>query len=404
MAYRAERPKEKAEAEALQQSLGKVGIKLTLKPYPQGDYFGLYAGKPDYAKANNLGLLANGWGADWPDGFGFLQQITDSRVIRPGGGNTNLSVKIPAVDALLDQALLTTDTAAREKLWGQIDKTVMENAVVLPGVWANVLLYRSPNLTNVFVNEGLGGYVDYISWASSAWQVDPSVPRVGSHRVGVAQPITVAGGYPPAGHRHHRDTPARCRCSRESVFRFIIRRLLAAVVMLFVVSAVVFGIFFFVPRLAGATPDDLASRYVGRTAGAAQVHQAAVQLGFTEPVYVQYGHFVHTVVLGTDYNLGPVTEHCAAPCLGYSFITQNAVLPEITDRLPVTLSLAIGAALIWLFFGVATGVLSALRRGSVFDRAAMGVALAGVSLPIFFTGLLALSLFSYQLALDGSRG
>ena len=59
--------------------------------------------------------------------------------------------------------------------------------------------------------------------------------------------------------------------------------------------------------------------------------------------------------------------------------------------------------MIWLLFGVATGVLSALRRGSVFDRAAMGVALAGVSLPIFFTGLVSLSLFSYQLGLDRAR-
>jgi peptide/nickel transport system permease protein len=60
-------------------------------------------------------------------------------------------------------------------------------------------------------------------------------------------------------------------------------------------------------------------------------------------------------------------------------------------------SLAAGAAVIWVLAGVATGVLSALKRGSVFDRTAMGVALAGVSLPIFFTGLLALSVFSYTL-------
>jgi peptide/nickel transport system substrate-binding protein len=163
MSYRSERPKEKAEAESLQQSLGKVGIKLDLKPFPQGDYFTLYAGKPDYAKANNIGLMANGWGADWPDGFGFLSQITDSRTIRPQGGNYNLSVKVPAVDALFDQAVTVTNTSDREKIWGQIDKAVMENASVLPGVWAKTLLYRSPNLTNIYVNDGLGGYYDYVS-------------------------------------------------------------------------------------------------------------------------------------------------------------------------------------------------------------------------------------------------
>src|SRR6266498_2101684 len=163
MSYRAERPKGKALAESLQQSLGKVGIKLTLKPFPQGDYFKLYAGKPDYAKNNKLGLMSNGWGADWPDGFGFLQQIVDSRVIRASGGNTNLTVKIKDVDDLLDKALQTTDTPAREKVWGQIDKRVMEDAVVLPGVWAKVLLFRSPNLVNVFITDAYGMY-EYLAF------------------------------------------------------------------------------------------------------------------------------------------------------------------------------------------------------------------------------------------------
>jgi peptide/nickel transport system permease protein len=181
------------------------------------------------------------------------------------------------------------------------------------------------------------------------------------------------------------------------VVRYIIRRLLAAVLLLFVVSVVVFAIFFYVPRLAGASTDDLASRYAGKTASAAQVHQLAVRLGFTDPLYVQYGRFAKGIVLGADYNTGPSTVHCPAPCFGYSFITQNPVWPELVDRLPVTVSLAIGGAVVWLLAGVATGVLSALRKGTVFDRAAMGVALAGVSLPIFFTGLVSLSVFSYTL-------
>jgi len=162
LSYRAERPKEKALAESMQQSLAKVGITLTLKPYPQGDYFKLYAGKPDYAKANKLGLMVTGWAADWPDGFGFLSQIVDSRVIRAGGGNTNLGIKIPAVDQLIDQALATTDVAAREQIWPQIDRKVMEEALILPGVWARGLLYRPPALTNVFVNDAFQMY-DYAS-------------------------------------------------------------------------------------------------------------------------------------------------------------------------------------------------------------------------------------------------
>lgn len=179
--------------------------------------------------------------------------------------------------------------------------------------------------------------------------------------------------------------------------RYIIRRLLAAVLLLFVVSVVTFGIFYLVPRLAGATPEDLASRYVGRTAGAEQVKEMTEKLGFNDPLWVQYGRFAKGIVAGADYNTGPTTVHCPAPCFGYSFITQNPVWPDLVDRMTVTLSLASGAAVIWLLTGVATGVISALRKGTIFDRSAMGVALAGVSLPIFFTGLLSLSIFSYQL-------
>ena len=185
---------------------------------------------------------------------------------------------------------------------------------------------------------------------------------------------------------------------------YIGRRMIAAVLLSLIVTAATFVVFFLVPRLAGATPDDLASRYVGRTASPEVIHQIAIKLGFTDPIWVQYGRFVKALILGADYSTGPATVHCPAPCLGYSFLTQNPVLPDLLDRLPVTISLAAGGALIWLLAGVSTGVVSALRRGSIFDRAAMGVALAGVSLPIFFTGLLALSVFSYWLGITAPGG
>ncbi|GAA5026792.1 ABC transporter substrate-binding protein [Terrabacter aeriphilus] len=159
ISYRPERPKEKAAAESMQQALAKVGIKLSLKAYPAGDYFKLYAGKPDFAKANKLGLMVMSWGADWPDGFGFLQQIVDSRVIRPAG-NTNLGIKLPEVDKLMDQALSENDKTKREAIWGQIDKIVMENAQVIPGIWNKALLFRPDTVSNLFVNDGYS-YYDY---------------------------------------------------------------------------------------------------------------------------------------------------------------------------------------------------------------------------------------------------
>jgi peptide/nickel transport system permease protein len=190
----------------------------------------------------------------------------------------------------------------------------------------------------------------------------------------------------------------------DAVLAYIIRRLIGAVILLFVISAVTFAIFFLVPRMAGFTADDLASRYVGKAAGQEQIHEAAVKLGFTDPVYEQYGRFISGIFAGADYNTGPTIEHCPAPCFGYSFLTHNPVWPDLIDRIPVTLSLALGAAVLWLFFGVSTGVVSALKRGTIFDRLSMTVALAGVSLPIFFTGLLSLAIFSYGLGIFPGGG
>ena len=162
MSYRTERPKEKATAEAFQQALAKVGIKVTPKGYPQADYFAAYAGNPPYVVKNNIGLAANGWGADWNDGFGFLSQIVDSRVIRPAGGSSNTSVRIPAVDKMLDTAQVELDQSKREADWAAIDKAVMQEAVIYPGVYAKSVLLRSKNLTNVFVNRAFGMY-DYLA-------------------------------------------------------------------------------------------------------------------------------------------------------------------------------------------------------------------------------------------------
>lgn len=161
MTFRSDRPKEQAAAESMQQALAKVGIKLTLKGFPTSEYFSSYAGKPAYTKANGIGLAANGWGADWNDGFGFLSQIIDSRVIREAG-NYNLSVKDKAVDGLIDQAFTEPDTAKRDALWGQADAKVMEGAYVLPAVWAKGLLLRGKGVTNVFVTGAFDMY-DYLN-------------------------------------------------------------------------------------------------------------------------------------------------------------------------------------------------------------------------------------------------
>jgi peptide/nickel transport system permease protein len=180
------------------------------------------------------------------------------------------------------------------------------------------------------------------------------------------------------------------------VINFVVRRLFAAMVLLIVVSMVTFAIFFYIPRLIGQTPEQMALQFMGKSAQGPAIAATVHQFGFDKPVPVQYWRFLHNLVAGTNFNTGTGFVHCPAPCLGVSYQYQVPVFPEIQRAFPVTLSLAIGASIIWLVMGVAVGVLSALRKGSLYDRAAMGIALAGVSLPIFFTAPLVLLLLVYQ--------
>jgi peptide/nickel transport system permease protein len=177
---------------------------------------------------------------------------------------------------------------------------------------------------------------------------------------------------------------------------FIIRRLITTVFLLLLVSMITFAIFFLVPRLAGQTSYQLAAQYVGRNPIPSEIRAVEAKLGLNDPLYLQYGRYIKGIVAGIHYNSGTDVSYCPFPCFGYSFRNQQPVWPQLISNAPVTLSLALGASVLWLIGGVSIGVLSALRRGSFFDRFSMGIALAGVSLPVFFTGLIALELFSYK--------
>ncbi|MDX6348114.1 MAG: peptide/nickel transport system permease protein [Streptomyces sp.] len=164
--------------------------------------------------------------------------------------------------------------------------------------------------------------------------------------------------------------------------------------MLLIVTLATFAIFFMVPKLTGSDP---ALLFVGKQSDPAAIAGIRIKLGLNDPILVQYWKFLEGLVMGRDYANGVDVTHCQAPCFGYSFRTEQEVWPWLLDRIPVTLSLAAGAVVLWVTGGVATGVLSALKRGSAWDRTAMGIALSGVSLPIYFTGLLSLAIFSYAL-------
>jgi peptide/nickel transport system substrate-binding protein len=160
VAYRTDSPTEKAAAAAEQQALSRARIKLTLQGYPSGRFFTNFAGIPNYVHQHDLGLAISGWGPDWPDGFGFLYYLTAGPAIRPAG-NTNISeLNDPVVNNMFTTALATTSIAARTQIWSQIDRQVMSDAVILPGVYARSLLYRNPHLTNVYVHKYYSMY-DY---------------------------------------------------------------------------------------------------------------------------------------------------------------------------------------------------------------------------------------------------
>jgi peptide/nickel transport system permease protein len=178
--------------------------------------------------------------------------------------------------------------------------------------------------------------------------------------------------------------------------RFIIRRLLGAVLVLFVVSVITFGVFMWVPTVTG-DPNVYARLYAGKVANESQVQEIAHKLGYDRPLYEQYLSYMGGIFIGREFSSGTQTAKCNAPCLGYSFPRHANVTDLIFKKFWVTFSVCIGAAVIWLVLGVSVGVISALKRGTIADRASMGFALAGVSLPTFFIGNVLLLIFSYTL-------
>jgi peptide/nickel transport system permease protein len=156
--------------------------------------------------------------------------------------------------------------------------------------------------------------------------------------------------------------------------RYIIRRLLWVVVLLFLVSFLTFVVFYLFPSA------DPAQLRAGRQPNPQLVAQIRHNLGLDRPWPVQYFDYMKRLVLHFDF--------------GYSYQNNVPVKQLIFDRLPATASLALGAAVIWILSGVAVGIISATRPRSFVDRAAMGGALVAISAPVYWLGLVSLYLFS----------
>ncbi|MEV5612124.1 ABC transporter substrate-binding protein [Streptomyces sp. NPDC052225] len=160
---RSDRQEEVDAATAIIASLKKVGIDASLKQYPSGKYFTDYAGVPKFNQKNNVGIMMMQWGADWPSGYGFLQQIVNSKAIGQSGNTALSELEDKQVDKWLDEAIASPDEATRNKLYAQIDKRVMEQAALVPLTYFKVLLYRSPYATNLVSTAAFSGQYDYLN-------------------------------------------------------------------------------------------------------------------------------------------------------------------------------------------------------------------------------------------------
>jgi peptide/nickel transport system permease protein len=180
------------------------------------------------------------------------------------------------------------------------------------------------------------------------------------------------------------------------MIRYIIRRLLGAILVVFVVSIVTFVIFQLGPKLSNVSP---VYYYVGKIPpNGEQLKLLEHRFGFDLPWPQQYWNWLHGILFGRTVDDGSGDKvRCGAPCLGYSFRLNTSVSGLIWHALPVSISLAVGASILWLVGGVSVGVISALYPRSIFDRVGMTLALTAVSLPIFFTGPILLLVFEYHL-------
>ncbi|HEX9891294.1 MAG TPA: ABC transporter permease [Actinomycetota bacterium] len=172
--------------------------------------------------------------------------------------------------------------------------------------------------------------------------------------------------------------------------RYLIRRTLFLLLVLFIVSMLTFLIFLKLP------PGDPARRAAGRRSTARIIELARHNLGLDRPWYVQYARFAKGLI--------PLPGFFLNEQVYFSYDNFVPVKEEIFDRIPVTATLAAGGAVAWLLLGIPIGIASATKPRSLRDRLGMLFALIGVSAPVFWLGQLFLFVFWFKLGVAPSSG
>ena len=164
--------------------------------------------------------------------------------------------------------------------------------------------------------------------------------------------------------------------------RFVVRRLISMVLVLFAVSVLTFLIFNVIPN------GDPAVRMAGKQPTESQIEAIREEWGFDDNIFVQYATTMEKLFTGDMV----------------SYFTQLDVVDEIWKGIPRTLSLAVGAALIWMAFGVGIGLFTAMRAGRVSDTLLTVLALIGISMPVFWIGALMNHYLGFELGIFPNGG
>ncbi|PNS43248.1 ABC transporter permease [Gardnerella vaginalis] len=204
---------------------------------------------------------------------------------------------------------------------------------------------------------------------------------------------------------------------------FLIKRSASAVLVLTLIAVVLFLIFFMLP----ANPAQLAC---GKPCTPERLARVSAFMGTDAPWYEQLGNYIRGIFFGREFGTNSASSGisaagaavgaagsaagaassagaaiiCSSPCLGWSFTLNEPVTDLIMSRFTVTASLAIGAALLWVIIGVVTGVISASKEGSLFDRAFRALSSIGISSPAYLIGMLAILAFAVYLPIFPTGG
>jgi peptide/nickel transport system permease protein len=179
---------------------------------------------------------------------------------------------------------------------------------------------------------------------------------------------------------------------------YVIRRVIAAITVLFMVAVATFTIFFLGPA-------DPAYALCGdRNCTPDRLNNIRKSLGLDEPKVLQFFSFIGGIFTGRTLQAGSFAKECPAPCFGYSFSQDRPVTTILSENLPVTISLALGAAVIFLTVGVLLGVYAAVNRGTYLDKILVGTSLTLSSIPYYVLALLAFLILAVQLNLFPRSG